>query len=256
MKISVLGCSGAKSVGKSPTTFLIDECLLIDSGSVVSKLESSFILEKLKYLLLTHSHFDHILELPFLLELIIQKGNNPFQIFASGDSIKSLYSNIFNYECWPNLFEIAEKQQNDIKLTKYVNLETFNAGEYEITPVPVNHTVTTHGFIVEHGGVSLAFTGDTYSTDLFWEYCNKIQNLKAVIVDLSFPSSMKKTAEVTKHMNTDVLIQELNKLNSTDLPILISHMKPDHSENIKAEIESNLSGRDFTFLEDGMVLDI
>ena len=67
---------------------------------------------------------------------------------------------------------------------------------------------------------------------------------------------MKKTAEVTKHMNTDVLIQELNKLNSTDLPILISHMKPDHSENIKAEIESNLSGRDFTFLEDGMVLDI
>ena len=43
MQIKILGCSGAKSVGKSPTSFLVDNKILIDSGSVVSKLESDFI---------------------------------------------------------------------------------------------------------------------------------------------------------------------------------------------------------------------
>ena len=186
MEIKVLGCSGAKSVGKSPTSFLIDKKLLIDCGAVVSKLDSKFILDNLECVLLTHSHFDHILELPFLLELLLQERKQPFKVYASTDSIRSLYSNIFNYECWPNLFEIAEKENADIKLAEFTNLNQFRLNEYEITPVLVNHTIPTHGFIVDNGVKSFGFTGDTYTTDSFWENCNKKDNLKAVIVDVSY----------------------------------------------------------------------
>jgi len=256
LEIKVLGCSGAKSVGKSPTSFLIDKQLLIDCGAVVSKLGSKFILDNLECVLLTHSHFDHIMELPFLLELLLQGRKQPFKVYASADSIRSLYSNIFNYECWPNLFEIAEKENVDIKLAEFANLKQFRIDEYKITPVLVNHTIPTHGFIIDNGVKSFGFTGDTYVTDSFWENCNKKDNLKAVIVDVSYPGHMSDAAEITKHMTTDNLIQELNKLNSKDVKILLSHMKPQLAEEIKAEISGIQSDFNITILEDGMTVNI
>ena len=256
MEINILGCSGAKSVGKSPTSFLIDNKILIDGGSVVSKLESSFILENIKCVLLTHSHFDHIMELPFLLELFLQNGSGSLPVYASNESIESLYSNIFNYQCWPNLFEIAEKRNKNLNLLEYSNLNQFEFQDYIITPIKVNHTVTTHGFIIDNREVSFGFTGDTYATDLFWEQCNSKENLKAIIVDVSFPGNMPEDAEMTKHMSTKVLAQELDKLNSKEIKILVSHMKPNLTEEIKADLTNAGLDYDISFLEDGMSISI
>jgi len=254
LQIKILGCSGAKSVGKSPTSFLIDNKILIDCGSVVSKLKSDFIADNIGCLLLTHSHFDHIMELPFLLELLLQDGKNPFTVFASGDSIDSLYSNIFNFESWPDLFQIAEKEGKELHLTEYTNLETISVDEYRVTPVKVNHTVTTHGFLVDDGKCSIGFTGDTYITDSFWEQCNNKKNLKAVIVDVSFPGHMHEEADITKHMSTDLISRELNKLDSKQIEILISHMKPKLIDEIKSELKKAKPDFNLTFLEDGMTL--
>lgn len=254
MQIKILGCSGAKSVGKSPTSFLVDNKILIDSGSVVSKLESNFIVDNIECLLLTHSHFDHIMELPFLLELLLQEGKTPFTVFASGDSIDSLYSNIFNFECWPDLFQIAEKEGKELYLSEYTNLETISLDEYRVTPVKVNHTVTTHGFLIDDGKCSIGFTGDTFITDSFWEQCNNKKNLKAVIVDVSFPGNMHEEAGITKHMSTDIISSELNKLVSKDVEILVSHMKPKLTGEIRSELEKAKPAFNLTFLEDGMTL--
>lgn len=256
MQLNILGCSGAKSVGRSPTSFLIDSKILFDCGSVVSKLDSRFILENIDSLLLTHSHFDHILELPFLLELFLEEGNKPFTVYASGESIKSLYSNVFNYDLWPNLFEIGERQGIKLQLKEYSDLSPVKIGGYSITPVKVNHTVPTHGFIIDDGESSLAFTGDTFATDNFWEQCNNNSNLKAIIVDVSFPSEMEKSAEVTKHMSVETLVGELEKLNSREVKILISHMKPKYIEQIKVEFENVGDKYNFTFLEDGLTLEL
>lgn len=255
MQIKILGCSGAKSVGKSPTSFLIDNKILIDCGSVVSKLDSDFIVKNIECLLLTHSHFDHIMELPFLLELILQEGKNPFSVFASRDSIDSLYSNIFNFECWPDLFQIAGKQGKELNLIEYSDLKKISLNEYSVMPVKVNHTVTTHGFIVDDGNCSIGFTGDTYITDTFWEQCNNKDNLKAVIVDVSFPGHMHEEAEITKHMSTDIILDELNKLVSKDVEILISHMKPKLTDVIQSELNKAKTVNSLTFLEDGMTLE-
>ena len=255
MQLTILGCSGAKSVGKSPTCILIDNKVLIDCGSVVSKLESNFIIENINCLLLTHSHFDHILELPFLLELLLEKSKKPFNVYASGDSINSLYSNVFNYELWPDLFDIAKKQGLKLKLEQYNNLVQLNIDGYQVTPVNVNHTITTHGFIIDDGDCSVAFTGDTYATDLFWDQCNSKENLKAVIVDVSFPSTMPEAAEVTRHMSTEIAAAELDKLNDKNIEVLISHMKPKLTEHIILEIEAMKLGFNTTILEDGMNLE-
>ena len=229
---------------------------MIDSGSVVSKLDSKFIVDNISCLLLTHSHFDHILELPFLLELLLQEGEKPFTVYASEDSIRSLFSNTFNYESWPNLFDIAKKQNIDLMMTEYSTLEKFNTQGYEITPVLVNHTIQTHGFIVDNGNSSLAFTGDTYITDSFWEICNNTNNLKAVIVDISFPSFEKDAALVTKHLGTDQLLSEIGKLSDSSVQIYVSHMKPQYESEIRKEIAEISSDFNIVILEDGMTINL
>ena len=207
-------------------------------------------------MLLTHFHFDHIMELPFLLELLLQELKKPFNVFASKSSIDSLYSNVFNYECWPDIFELAEKENIDIKLSEFNDYGQFEIAGFNVIPVPVNHTITSHGFLIDSGENSIAFSGDTYLTDSFWEECNKKHNLKAVIIDVSFPSFMKESAEITKHLSTDLLPAEINKLTDSSVQIYVSHMKPQFEKEIREEISSYSGDFNIEFLEDGMILEI
>jgi len=65
MKIKILGGHGGLARGFSTTSFLIDDELLIDAGSVASTLsveEQS----KINHILISHSHLDHIKDLAFI----------------------------------------------------------------------------------------------------------------------------------------------------------------------------------------------
>jgi len=57
-------------------------------------------------------------------------------------------------------------------------------------------------------------------------------------------------------MSTEILASELDKLNSKEIELLISHMKPKHTEEIKSELKKANLNFNITFLEDGMVLNI
>ncbi len=67
MKLKILGCSGARSIESNPTCFLLDDKILIDAGAVVNQLDDTSI-TNLEYLIITHTHFDHIADFPLLLD--------------------------------------------------------------------------------------------------------------------------------------------------------------------------------------------
>lgn len=237
MKLRILGCSGGKGVSKNPTCFLLDNKILIDAGTVVSKVDPDEFVAKIDHSLLTHSHFDHIADLPFIVQLAFENKETPLNIYASKESTEVIFKNIFNYEVWPDLFEISKQKNGNLAWHKYENLKSFSVSDYEVTPILVNHTVTTHGLIVDDGTSSFAFTGDTYTTNQFWEQCNKKENLKSVVVDVSFPSHMDTVAEATKHLTPDLLLEELDKLANKDLDIYINHIKPGFKEEIAEELD-------------------
>jgi len=124
VKIKILGCSGARSINSDPTCFLIDDMILIDAGSITRNLDDES-LKNLKHLIITHSHFDHIADLPFLMEKLFWIKEDPFTMHSSQESRHTIISHILNNSVWPNLVEIAKSRNEIFKCQAPENRSTF-----------------------------------------------------------------------------------------------------------------------------------
>lgn len=255
MKIKILGCSGARSTKSNPTCFLIDDKILIDAGSVTNNLEDSAI-RNIDHLLITHSHFDHIADLPFLLEKLFWIKESPFTIYSSSESWNTIKSHILNNSVWPNLIEIAKSKNELFKWKEFSSINSFKLSNYEVTPVRVNHIVPTDGLIIDNGTCSFAFTADTYKTDQFWEQCKNQQNLKAIIAGVSFPNHMYETAEITRHLTPEFFHDEVKRLGRDDIKYYISHIKPLFQDEVLKDIEKLPIQENIEILEDGKLIEL
>lgn len=254
MIFKILGCSGGKYRNFGPTAFQLNEKILIDVGTVMRKLDMRDICN-LDSLLLTHMHFDHIADLPFLLQSIVEEKDGVFTVYSSEDTKTAVFTHIFNFSIWPDLFELSDKLEWKV----FKHLEEFNVSGYKVTSIPVNHTVPTNGFIFDDGDSSLGFTADTYITDIFWEECNRKENLKALIIDVSFPTGCEDRAKLTKHLTVKLLLEEIKKLEKDNVEIYITHIKPaDRAEviqNIK-DIKKESVRERIVVLEEGMIIKV
>ena len=255
MNIKILGCSGGKTIERSPTSFLVDDTLLIDAGTVLNKLDKNELLN-IDGLLLTHAHFDHIADLPFMALTFLEEKKNSFNVHASRETTEWVFSHIFNNKIWPDLFAVSRENSGVLHWNTFEHLETFKFGNYEVISIPVNHTVPTNGFIIDDGDNSFAFTGDTYITNEFWEYCNRKVNLKAIIVDVCLPNEYLDTAEKVLHLTPNTLSDELKKLQSTEITVFISHIKPALRDTVIDQINLVEGDLDLIILEEDMIIDI
>jgi len=117
------------------------------------------------------------------------------------------------------------------------------------TPIPVNHTVPTHGFLIEQNGSAVLWSSDTGPTNRFWEVANQTPDLKALCIDVSFDNALQEIADVSLHLTPRTLQRELEKL-ERKVPILLHHLKPPCIARICAEVKA-LRNPDIAFLEQG-----
>ncbi len=111
----------------------------------------------------------------------------------------------------------------------------FSANGLRLTPVPVRHTVPTHGYLVEDADGAVLFTSDTGPTHEVWEVANRTAGLRAVIVEVSFPSRMQSVADVSLHLTPTTLAAELAKL-KRDVPVYLYHLKPAYVDELRQEL--------------------
>src|SRR3990172_628970 len=69
MKIRVLGAFGGEGLGHRPSSFLINDRVLIDGGSVTGALTVPEQL-RIEHALVSHAHLDHIAGLVYLIETL------------------------------------------------------------------------------------------------------------------------------------------------------------------------------------------
>jgi ribonuclease BN (tRNA processing enzyme) len=107
-----------------------------------------------------------------------------------------------------------------------------------LKPVRVTHTVEAVGFVVSDGRGAIAISGDTGPTHAFWRAVNAATNLKALLVETSFPSRLQRLADVSGHLTPRTLASELAKLERNGFPILVYHLKPAFAAELRREITS------------------
>lgn len=254
MNLRVLGCSGSDLPGHNLTSFLVNDTILLDAGSVTSSLDLAA-QAKLEHIFVTHSHLDHIKDILFLADNLIEffatKSRPPLQIHGLPEVLDAIATHLLNDTIWPDFTVIPQ----DSPVLTYAPMTPgipVGIGNISVAASPVNHAKAASGFVLwtDDGAHNLAYTGDTGPCDAWWEYCNNLPfPLKNLITEASFPSAMETLALASRHMTPKLLREALDKLTGNP-DIYIYHMKAPFSAQIQEELSEALAGRAYHLLRD------
>ncbi len=250
MKIEVLGGYGGESLGCRMTCLLINERIALDAGSLSQALsiDRQVLVDSV---LLTHSHMDHTSSIPFFIENVFSRREQQIDIYTSPATIYAIRKYLFNDATWPDFTRLPNHLLPAVKFHDIQDEVPIELAGVRFTPIPVDHLVPTHGFLIEQQGRSVLWSSDTGPTQRLWEVANQTRNLQAICIDTSFDSSLQRIADVSYHLTPQTLAVELEKLDKK-VPILLHHLKPPCIEQIRAEIRQ-LKNPDLDFLEQGRI---
>lgn len=236
MKWHVLGSYGGWSPECRTTSFLIDETLALDAGALTQAL-SLEAQRAVNHIVLTHSHLDHIASIPFLIENTFGQREGAVEILVSPPLLHTIKHHLFNNDTWPDFTRIPNDLLPAMRLRSVEERVSFAVNHLRLTPVPVNHTVPTHGYLVEDDEGAVLFTSDTGPTDEVWELANRTERLRALIVEVSFPNRMQAVADLALHLTPQALAVELGKLRRR-VPVYLYHLKPPYLDELRSELAS------------------
>jgi ribonuclease BN (tRNA processing enzyme) len=235
VRLRVLGCSGGELPRHKTTCFLLDGKLAIDAGALTSSLSLDELLE-VDDIVLTHSHFDHVKDVPLLADLLVGRRRTPVRVHASTACARTLRQSVFNGELWPDFTRIPDARRPVLEIRPFDPAKAFKVGKYTFRPAPVCHPVESVGFVVSDGKAELAISGDTGPTVAFWKKVNAARKLGALLVELSFPNDLQGLADVSGHLTPNTLATELAKLTRNGFPVLLYHLKPAYVAALRREV--------------------
>jgi ribonuclease BN (tRNA processing enzyme) len=256
VKFRVLGCSGGQLPGYNLSSFLIDDSLLIDAGCTTAVL-SLAAQEKIRDILVTHIHLDHVMALGTLADNLYGKSKVPINVWSVGRVIDGLTKSFFNNQVWPDFTRITGSSQPTpvLRLRRLREASATKIGEHSVTAVEVGHVVPTVAFFIESKNKTLLHIGDTGPTEKVWSFARKHPDLGSLVIETSFPNRLQDVADVSRHLTPRTLAQELDKLAMQSPRILITHLKPEFRREVIGELHK-LKGHRLRVLQDGDVLQL
>jgi len=254
MRIRVLGSSGGIGNGARTTALLVDDDVLIDAGTGVADL-SLDAMAAIDHVFLTHAHLDHVTCIPFLLASVSSRLFRPLVVHAQEATLAVLRAHLFNNALWPDFTTIPSREK------PYLLFELLSPGESvsldgrSLRSIPVSHSIPAVGYLLGNGRASIAFSGDTSSTEVFWQVLNACADLRHVIIETSFTDNEEALSRLSGHLCPRLLAQELKKLKSAAV-VYISHLMPGEEEAIMAEIHGHLPDNPPQALRAGMLFEL
>jgi ribonuclease BN (tRNA processing enzyme) len=241
MEIRVLGCSGGIGGDAATTSFLIDGKILIDAGTGVMDLELDE-MAAIDHVFLTHSHLDHVASLPLMADSVGAMRDKPLSVYGRAETLEVLRSSVFNSRLWPDFTRIPTPAEPFISLQEIpVGTETVVEG-FGFRTVEVTHTVPAMGYFVRSDRGSWAFSGDTTSTEEFWQVANGTPDLRSLVIETTFPDEQEELANISCHLCPRLLARELAKLES-GAEVLLTHLMPGMEKEIMTQVQAHLPDR-------------
>jgi ribonuclease BN (tRNA processing enzyme) len=236
MKIRVLGCSGAIAKDCRTTSFLVDDHLLVDAGTGVGDLTLAE-MAAIDDVLITHSHLDHIANLPLMIDSVAAMRTQALRVHALPETISALKKYIFNNHIWPDFTQIPNAEQPFLSFHPLLCGDLLKIGNKSVEALPAVHTVPAVGYAVACEGACWVFSGDTERNPEFWKRLNQM-DVSMLVIETAFSNREKQLAHLSLHLSPNVLAQELDQIDqSKHYPIYITHTKPAETEQIMTEIQ-------------------
>ncbi|WP_243358493.1 3',5'-cyclic-nucleotide phosphodiesterase [Fundidesulfovibrio terrae] len=254
MKLRVLGCSGSDLPGHHLTSFLVNDRILLDAGSVTSSLslpEQARITD----IFVTHPHLDHIKDILFLADNLIEffghHSRPPVNIRALPEILDAISTHLLNDTIWPD-FTVIPANSPVLTYVPMQEKSPVEVGGLNISNCRVNHARFATGFVLrgQEDNEVLAYTGDTGPAPGWWEYLAGLPfTVKNLVTEASFPNHMEELATVSRHLTPRMLRRELERLPYRP-KVYIYHMKAPFSEQIQEELHLAMDGYSYHLLRE------
>ncbi len=247
MQLRVVGCHGGETPKHRTCAFLLDERLAIDAGSLTSGLDLP-LQYKLEAVLVSHAHLDHIRDLATIADNRAQYGCPPLEVVGTEPTLDVLRKHFFNDLLWPDFTAIPSKKEPTIRYRALKPEVPIEVAGYRVKAIAVSHTIDTCAFIVEKDGASVAYSGDTGPTERLWQALGEAKDLRALLMEVSFPNEEQRIATLSGHHTPQTLVKDLQKYGRPkDLPTLLYHIKPAFQAIVEKQC-SKLKGVELTVL--------
>jgi len=232
--VQILGAHNLESQDSRFVSLLIDGVVALDAGGLTSSL-SFDAQRRLKAVLLTHQHYDHIRDIPAI-AMSFYLGGAALNLYSTQPVYDALASHLLDGELYPNFLE-QPSENPTLKFTIIEPGKPEKIGGYSVLAVPVNHSVPTVGYqVTSPDGKAVFYTGDTGPglADC-WQHISP----QLLIIEVSASDRYREFARKAGHLTPSLLQQELTSFRELKgyLPeVALVHMTPGLEKEIETEI--------------------
>ena len=232
---------------------LVDTDVLIDAGTGVGDLALEDV-QAIRHVFLTHSHLDHIAGLPMLVDAIFADDLEvPLTVYARRETLDALRTHIFNWVIWPDFAVLPDAENPVLRYRECNPGDTITIGHRDFHAIEVAHTVPSIGFTVQNSGGVFAVSGDTKTNQTLWPVLNACDDLRALVIEVSFPDERRELADMSGHYCPQTVTDDLRKLEH-EPEIWLTGMKPGDEETIIRQVRESLPTRRINMLSNGVII--
>jgi ribonuclease BN (tRNA processing enzyme) len=255
MRIRVLGCSGGIGAGARTTALLVDNDVLIDAGTGVGDLALED-LDSVRHVFLTHAHLDHIAGLPMLADRVFDENFDvPLTVYAREETLRAVQDHLFNGVIWPDFSRLPTAENPMLRFRVCSPGDTVTIGHRDFYAVDVMHSVPSLGFTVQNSSGAFAVSGDTKTNETLWPVLNACEDLRVLVIEVSFPDEMSDLAVESGHYTPRSLTDDLKRLRH-EPEIWLTGMKPGEERRIYEQVVKAAPDKNIRMLSAGTILTV
>ena len=256
MNIRFLGAHNCERQNLKFISLLIDDVLAIDAGALTSSLSLEG-QQKIKAILLTHQHYDHIKDVPTLAMNLFLSGATT-RIYSITPVHDALFRHLLNKELYPD-FRQKPTPNPTVEFTIIEPHQAEQIEGYSVLAVPVSHSVPAVGYqVTSADGQTVFYTGDAGPG---LADCWRHVSPQLLITEVTASDKYTEWAASSGHLTPALLRQELQSFQEVNgyLPrVVVVHMNPALEEEIAVEIAAvaEVLGSPITLGYEGMQLNL
>lgn len=234
---------------------LVDDDVLIDAGTGIGDLTLAD-LDSIRHVFLTHAHLDHVAGLPMLVDHVFDENfDQPITVYAREETLRAVRKHLFNDVIWPDFTRLPTPGNPMLRWHVTSPGDTISIGHRHFYAVDVMHTVPSLGFTVQNSGGVFAVSGDTRTNETLWPVLNACNDLRVLVIEVSFPDEMASLAVEAGHYTPRTLTADLERLNHSP-EIWLTGMKPGEEERILQQVTAAAPDRNINMLSAGTILTV
>jgi len=115
--------------------------------------------------------------------------------------------------------------------------------------------VPSLGFTVQNSGGAFAVSGDTRTNETLWPVLNACNDLRVLVIEVSFPDEMAELAIDSGHYTPKSLTEDLKRLDH-EPEIWLTGMKPGEEQRIFEQVVTAAPEKNIRMLSRGTILTI